>query len=346
MSHVSHVSLKRPVLFALVLVLVWWRVPLAAATGTERLRTAIEEVVGKAKGDMGVAIKHLETGEELAIRGDQRFPMASTFKVPILVELFNQVDAGRIRLDEEVALAPEHLHLGSGALKDFIVPGVSLSIENLALLMMRISDNSATDYLLSRVGIENVNQRLKTLGATGISVDRNCQNLILGFMGFGAEKTRGLSYAEVEKMLNDYTPRPGELEEAAERASDDPRDTATPAAMAALLERIWKGEAARPESCRKMVDIMLECDTGRERIRGLLPAKLQVAHKTGSISGTVNDVGIVYLPGGRGHVVVAVLSKKFKDTQAAERVIAEIARYTYDYFLFTAPAATESVSVK
>lgn len=112
--------------------------------------------------------------------------------------------------------------------------------------------------------------------------------------------------------------------------------------MTRLLERIFKGEAARPESCQKMVDIMLKCDTGLQRIRGLLPGSTQVAHKTGSLSGTVNDVGIVYLPQGRGHVVISVLSKKFKDSAAAERLVAELARYTNDYFLFAAPPPASS----
>ena len=69
--------------------------------------------------------------------------------------------------------------------------GVSLSVENLAYLMMRISDNSATDMLLARVGVENVNNRLAALGVEGISVNRSCQNLILDWLGFDSEKTRG-----------------------------------------------------------------------------------------------------------------------------------------------------------
>jgi beta-lactamase class A len=306
----------------------------ASPSGLERLRAAMEEVARTSRAEVGVALKHLPSGAEISLRGAERFPMASTFKVPILVELFNQVDAGRIRLEERVELAPEHLHLGSGLLKEFLVPGVSLSVENLSLLMMRVSDNSATDYLLEKVGLENVNARLAKLGIEGISVNRSCQRLILDWMGIDPERTRGLSYAEVEKMLNDYQPKPGELEAAAARAADDPQDTATPAAMNRLLEKIVRGEAASPESCRRMVDIMLKCDTGTNRLRGLLPAAVQVAHKTGSIGGTVNDVGIIYLPEGRGEIVLSVLVKKGKSTEDSERAIANLARYAYDYFLF------------
>jgi beta-lactamase class A len=157
-----------------VLTLVLWPTAAAPVSGTELLRGSIDQILRGVEGEMGVVVKHIESGGEVAVQGDEPFPMASTFKLAVLVELFGQVDAGKIRLDERVELAPEHLHLGSGTLKDFLVPGVALSVENLALMMMRISDNSATDLLLGRVGRENVNQRLARLAIEGMSVDRNC----------------------------------------------------------------------------------------------------------------------------------------------------------------------------
>ncbi|MFQ5789188.1 MAG: serine hydrolase [Acidobacteriota bacterium] len=303
----------------------------------ERLREVVAEVVDRAPGEIGVAIKHLESGQQVEVRGHQAYPMASTFKLPILVELFNQVDEGKIRLDEMVSLDVADLHLGSGQLKHYLVPGVSLSLENLALLMMRISDNSATDILLDRVGVDNVNRRLAALGIEGISVNRSCQRLILNHLGLSEEVAQGKTYEEVVNWLDDYEPEPGELEKAAARFEDDPRDIATPLAMNRLLEKILQHQAAKPESCRKMIDIMLQCDTGKNRIRGFLSRDVEVAHKTGTIGGTVNNVGVIFLPAGRGRIVVSVLSKKMTDRDGAERAIADVARYAYDYFLFTAP---------
>lgn len=311
---------------------------------TDRLRLAVEEAIAGSSGDMGVAIKHVESGEWLVVNGNRPYPMASTYKVAILVELFNQVDEGKIRLDEILSLGPLDLHLGSGQLKRFIVPGISLSMENLAFLMMRISDNSATDIVLERVGIENVNQRLASLGITGLVVSRSTQQLIMDHMGFEEWDIEGLTYEELEQKLNDYQVEPGELEMAATRFEMDTQDTATPAAMNLLLEKIFLGQAARPESCRKMIDIMLKCDTGVDRIRGLLPQSVPVAHKTGTIGGTVDDVGIIYLPHGRGHIIVSVLSRSCEDRDRAENAIANVARYAYDYFLFTAPNTSETVS--
>ncbi len=76
-------------------------------------------------------------------------------------------------------------------------------------------------------------------------------------------------------------------------------------------------------------------------MRGLLPDSVPVAHKTGTIGGTVNDVGIIFLPEGRGHILLSVLSKGSQDRDQAAHAIADIARYAYDYFLFTASESAE-----
>jgi beta-lactamase class A len=327
--------------FCLVLALASPALPESPA-GLDRLRAVVQEAVVRSSGEMGVAIKHLESGQELEVNGHASFPMASAYKVPILVEFFNQVDAGTIHLDEMVSLGPLDPHLGSGQLKDYIVPGVSLSMENLAWLMMRISDNTATDLVLGRVGIRNVNQRLATLGITGISVNRKTQDLIMDQMGFQDWNTQGRTEDEIMAMLNEYQVAPGELEMAAARFDIDSQDTATPVAMNQLLEKIFLGSAASPSACTKMLDMMLKCETGLDRIRGLLPESVPVAHKTGTIGGTVNDVGILYLPEGRGHVLLSVLSKGGTDRDQAAHAIADIARYVYDYFLFTAPQTTDT----
>ena len=306
-----------------------------------RLRAVVEQAIEDSSGDMGVAIKHLETGEELAVNGDRSFPMASAFKVPILVEFFNQVDAGKIRLDEMISLGPLDPHLGSGQLKDYIVPGVSLSMENLAFLMMRISDNTATDIVLDRVGIDNVNHRMSALGITGISVNRSTQDLIMNQMGFQGWNTEGMTHDEILAKLNDYEVAPGELEMSAARFDVDLQDTATPIAMNQLLEKILLHQAASPQASTRIVEIMLECETGLDRMRGLLPDTVSVAHKTGTIGGTVNDVEIIFLPEGRGHVLLSVLSKGTEDRDKVARAIADIARYAYDYFLFTVPESAK-----
>ena len=127
------------------------------------LRAEIERMIPRARGAVGVAIKHVESGTELLVNADEIYPMASAFKLPILVELFYQRAEGRFTLDDRIEIAPGDLHVGSGAMSQlFDAPGVQLSIHNLINLMMRISDNSAADILLNKVGAENVTARMRS----------------------------------------------------------------------------------------------------------------------------------------------------------------------------------------
>ena len=116
---------------------------------------------------------------------------------------------------------------------------------------------------------------------------------------------------------------------------DDPRDTATPDAIARLLERIFSGKALTPASTKLLTETMERNRTGGSRIRGRLPIGVVVADKTGTVGGTVNDVGLVTLPANAGQVVMAIFIKKSEAPFAArEAVIADIARAIYDFYLF------------
>ena len=122
---------------------------------------------------------------------------------------------------------------------------------------------------------------------------------------------------------------------AAAAFDSDPRDTATPRGMVSLLKLIWDGDILSDDSTALLLDIMYRCQTGAGRIKGLLPPRTRVAHKTGTIGGTTNDVGIIDLPDGAGHVAVAVFIKSSnRDGAQRERSIAQISRAIYDYFLF------------
>jgi beta-lactamase class A len=300
----------------------------------ERLRAAVTVATETSTGEMGVAIEHLESGRKLDVGGDVAYPMASTFKLPLLVTLFHQVDEGKVRLDDRVSLERGDLHLGSGRLDVFVEPGISLSIANLAALMMRVSDNSAADLLLLRVGVESVRERLRGLGIEGISVDRSAERLILDSLGMPPERTEGMTREEILDYLNAYEPAPGELEAAASAFEGDPRDTATPLAMNDLLRAIYSGRAASASSTRRITEILLACETGRNRIPGRLPEGARAAHKTGTLGGAVSDVGVLYLPEGAGHVLLSVLTRGVEDREKAESAIADIARYSYSYFTF------------
>lgn len=303
----------------------------------DRLRKRIEDVIKRAEGEVGVALEHLESGQGLEINAGSPFPMASTFKLPVLVEVMAQVKEGRFSLDDEVSVQKTDQHLGSGTLSSLTAPGIKLTVRNLANLMMMVSDNSATDILLAKVGAESVNKRLRQYGIEGLSVNRSCQELIMDWMGVDYQKYKGLTLEEIEAEAKKMPGRSPEANrESARKFILDPRDQSTPAAMNRLLEKVYKKEILDPESCDLILSIMLQCQTGEGRIKGELPPGTPVAHKTGTIAGTVNDAGVITLPDGLGHVCLTVFTKAFEDeTEDVEKIIAGIARLVYDYFVFT-----------
>lgn len=331
--------MRRALLFALALALPAPAPARAQAPGSLALLQAeLERLAPISEGVMGVGVLHLQSGRSLYLNADQGFPMASTVKVPIAVQLLTLVDQGRLRLDSMITLAPSDLHPGSGTLtRLFDDPGVALSVRNLMELMLLISDNSATDLLLRVAGGgAAVNARMAALGVTGISADRPTIELIADAIGVRtlppeAERTpeafRALSRAVSEE----------ERQAAVASFYRDPRDTATPRGMTRLLEMIWKREALSEASSALLLDIMYRCETGQARLKGLLPPGTAVAHKTGSLGlGVANDVGIIDLPGGAGHVIVSAFVKESKGQVAAQELaIAQVARAVHDYFVFS-----------
>jgi beta-lactamase class A len=105
--------------------------------------------------------------------------------------------------------------------------------------------------------------------------------------------------------------------------------------MLNLLEKIWNKKILSNESTALLLNTMKECNTGNSRIKGLLPDKNIVYHKTGTIGDVTNDVGIIKLPEDFGNLAVVVFMKNAKkDTKDCERIIAQISRFLYDYFIF------------
>ncbi len=308
----------------------------AADVGLESLAREVERLSEGSGGVVGLAALHLESGRRVALRGNERFPMASTFKVPVAVELLRRVDAGEVSLDEMATLRPQDLHPGSGTVTSlFNKPGVALSMRNLLELMLLISDNSATDLVLSRAGGgAAVTARMKTLGIEGIDVSRPTVNLIADWAGVKSLPHESDWSPELWTRLLQSIPE-ADRRNAAAAFEKDPRDTATPDAMVDLLAHIHRKSLHKPETAELLLDIMRRCQTGELRLKGILPSGTVVAHKTGTIGGTTNDVGIVTLPQGAGHVAIAVFVKaSSRPVAERERVIAQLSRAVHDFFLF------------
>jgi len=239
----------------------------------------------KFDGVAGYAAMNLDTGQRVASHGDERFPMGSVFKFPTTIALLQRVDRGEFRLDQRVTITPEEFSMGWSPIRDNAHgQSVTMTLRELLVFSLGQSDNSAVDKILSMIGgPEVVTQTLRTLGIKDIRVDRKEND-------FGRDA--------VADML---------------AYSRDPRDTSTPNAMVDLLRLVYlRKEKLSPSSHNLMMTIMETSMTGPHRIREAMPAATIVAHKTGTMPGTSNDIAIVSSLDGKHHVAIAVLTKGSK----------------------------------
>ena len=304
----------------------------------QRLEMEIGRAAKQAEGTVGVSAVHFESGVRISFNAGERFPMASTYKIPIAVQVFTLVDRRELSLDRMMEVKQNDLHPGSGILTTTLSkPGLILSVRNLLELMLLVSDNSATDLLLRLAGgTQAVTERMRSLGLGGMVLNRSTVQLIADSTGYALPPEEEWT-PEMFKKLYEGTTKESR-KEAARRFQKDLRDTATPENMVALVEKIHRGGVLSPESRTMLFEILERCQTGKNRIRGLLLPDTVVAHKTGTIAGTASDVGLITLPDRAGHVALAVYIKgSEKEGAERERTIAQISRSIYDFFLFRRP---------
>jgi beta-lactamase class A len=262
----------------------------AASRGETERWAAVEALIGDAEatgGEVGVAV-HSADGGLFVHNGDRRFHAASTIKVPILIEAWRQVERGTLSLDDRYVLRDEDRVPGSGVLS-ILHAGLELTFADLLDLMITVSDNTATNLVIDRVGLDAVNATMAALGMTGSELGR---------------------------------PMLGRLP-----AAGDPENWATPRDFALALQAIVDGDAAAPESCARMLATLARQEEIR-RISRFIPddAEVRWGTKPGDLPGVVNDVG--YITSDRGTVCIAVFCENLPDLDAAERVIGMIARET------------------
>lgn len=310
-----------------------------ADIATQRLERELARIATLAKGKVGICALHLESGKQVSLNVQERFPMASTVKVAIAVQLFTLIEQGKLSLMTMVDLQPSDLHPGSGTLDVlFAKPGVQLSVQNLLELMMVISDNSATDILLRLVGgTEAVQKRVNALGIQGMSIDRTIIQLLADLDGITLPPTHQWTLGFYARL--DSATTPDIKQKASRKLATDPRDTSTPEAMVNLLTQIYRGTAIKPESRALLLGVMERCRGGAARLKGYLPPNTVIAHKTGSLNGiATDDVGIITLPDEAGHIAIAVFVGDSPMPLAdREQVIAQSARAIYDFFLYQPP---------
>lgn len=208
-------------------------------------------------GVMGIFVKDLTSGQTFAVNADTIFPQASSIKIPLLIELMRQAQSGKIDLRDRLDIHRSGLVGGSGVLQFFSDGGSSISIHDLAVLMVVLSDNSATNLLIDRVGTDNVNSMLDGLG---------------------------LHHTRLARKMIDI---------AAEQAGRE--NHSTPREMATLVEQLNAGKLLDAEHTKATLEI-LEYPKDSP-LRAGVPDTITVAEKPGSLSGAQCDSGVVLLDG-------------------------------------------------
>ncbi|MGB7282210.1 MAG: serine hydrolase [Candidatus Acidiferrum sp.] len=303
--------------------------------GIDHLRAHVAELALSFPGTIGVYVRNIETGAEVAYKADERFPMASVYKIPIMVQVFREVDAGRLSLTNRIELTEADRRLGSGLLM-YMTPGLKPTLHDLLTMMITVSDNEATDKLLGIVGAQNVNAMLKTLGIKDVRVDRPTSEIIEDWIAYGDPDVQKLSLAQMVSNPNFFGSITREQIETSDKLFvQDPRDHASPRGIAELLIKIFKNEAASEKSCQDMLGI-LKLQQLNDSVPRYLPAGTVVAHKTGEIGYTRNDAGIIY-EGGQ-HIAITIFglrgSEDVPELELKQRE-GTIARAVYDYFQYT-----------
>ena len=261
----------------------------------------VSAIVAQGRGRIGVAAVDLDGGGQIMINGDMPFPMASTAKVAVAATYLAGVEQGRLRLDQSFPMmVPVSESEDARGPVASVRPGEVMTAQSLMELSITRSDNHATDGLIAAVGgIGAVNSWLNRIGISGQHLDHTMATLVRD-----------------DGQINPAT-------------TIDPRTSSTPRAMAALLAAIDRGGALTPESRAVLLDTMTRTSTGKNRIRSGLPEGVVFAHKTGTLAGVTDDVGIVRLPDGR-HLAMAIFVTGPEGHTAHAGLIAQIARVLYE----------------
>lgn len=274
-------------------------------TPLARLQANIERITRSVNAKWGIYIKCIETGEEIAINADETMDTMSVIKIPLMAEVFRQIEAGKFALTDRVTLKETERRPGTGVIRS-LDAGASLTIKDLITLMIIVSDNSATDILFEKVGgTEPVNKLMQSYGLNTIKATGPTD---VWFKAIAAEPDRWKFHAEGKTPFG----------------LSSSRD------MGKLLERIYKGEAVSKKSDEQMLRIM------RGQVySSRLPKYVTgfgVPHKTGDFLPYIgNDVGI--LESANRHIVISVFTARHNGIGPnMEDAIGRIAEQVANFF--------------
>lgn len=305
----------------------------------ELIQEQIKAIASAINGSVGVSALHLERNERIDFNATQLFPMASTYKIPIAIHTLMLIERGALDFDSMITLTSCDLRQDSELINQKFKNGqTDFSVEDLLIAMMQNSDNTATDALLNLYGNSpnHITHYLQAAGIDNLIVSRSVHNMIVDFYSMSRnDDCTGIIDFEKRADL-DNLPQPHETEE--RFYQDLSRDVSTPCAMTNLLATFFSEHFVTKYMVDYLIKIMEGCKNGPDRIKHFLPQDIPVAHKTGTIAGILNDVGIITLPNGE-HIILTIFvngsdcsSKRIEACKPVTLAIAKIAKVVFEYF--------------
>ncbi len=272
------------------------------AESSQELAERIQPLVDAHDGIVAVSIKHLPSGVTYQHNADLPLPTASLIKLPILVAMHDAIQAGKLSLDDEIVLQESDKVPGSGVLTDNFSVGTRITLRDAARLMIVFSDNTATNLVVDRIGLDATAKKMEQLGYPNTKL-----------------------HSKVFKRETSIFP---------ERSKQFGLGSTTANEMVALLEQIDAGNIVDEASSQAIFDLLLACDD-RTKIPRDLPAGIKVAHKTGAVSNSRTDAGLIEGP--TGQIAICILTndnadRSWADANAANLLCGKIGHAAFDFF--------------
>ena len=278
-----------------------------SAQNSDPLREKLLRIIDGKKAKVGIAVQSFDGKDTLSINGDEKFPMQSVYKYHLALAVLNRVDKGEFSLDQDIKISKEDVTNDLySPIREKYPDGTTMKLSDVLRYTISESDNVGCDVLMRLIGgPETVEKYLKDNGVNELAIVYD-------------EKTQQSNW---ENQFKNWT---------------------TPKAANLALVKFYKNKnnLLSQNSYNFLWDTMNGTKTGRNSIKGELPSNTIVAHKTGhsgtnedGVTAAVNDIGIVSVPNGKYFYLSVFVSNSSEDEETNQKIIADIAKATWDYFM-------------
>lgn len=262
----------------------------------------LKPVLKRHRGKVAVAVKDLASGETFQMNADEPMPTASLIKLPIMVTAYQAAQENKVSLDQMITIKAEDKTPGSGLLSTHFSPGTQLSLRDAIQLMIAYSDNLATNLVIDQIGLPATTKQMQELGYKETQLHAKVFRRDTS-INLARSRKYGLGSTTANEMI-------------------------------ALIERLHAGELVDSASCEAMMEHLYACED-RSKIPRYLPEETRVAHKTGAVSSSRCDAGVIDAP--NGPILYCFLTtdnvdRQWSDENEANMLGAEFGRIVFNYY--------------